>query len=65
LDWINRFLQDGAYPFMVPVLKNFVLPMLRQWEQASVLKQVGLLTDSSLPVFGAETAQKVLDPAMP
>jgi thiosulfate dehydrogenase [quinone] large subunit len=23
--WINRFLQDGAYPFMVPVLKNFVL----------------------------------------
>jgi thiosulfate dehydrogenase (quinone) large subunit len=24
--WINRFLQDGAYPFMVPVLKNFVLP---------------------------------------
>jgi thiosulfate dehydrogenase (quinone) large subunit len=24
--WINRFLEDGAYPFMVPVLKNFVLP---------------------------------------
>lgn len=24
--WITRFLQDGAYPFMVPVLKNFVLP---------------------------------------
>jgi uncharacterized membrane protein YphA (DoxX/SURF4 family) len=24
--WIKRFLQDGAYPFMVPVLKNFVLP---------------------------------------
>ena len=24
-DWINRFLQYGAYPFMVPVLKNFVL----------------------------------------
>lgn len=23
--WINRFLQDGAYPFMVPVLKGFVL----------------------------------------
>lgn len=23
--WINRFLADGAYPFMVPVLKNFVL----------------------------------------
>ena len=23
--WINKFLQDGAYPFMVPVLKGFVL----------------------------------------
>jgi uncharacterized membrane protein YphA (DoxX/SURF4 family) len=24
--WINRFLADGAYPFMVPLLKGFVLP---------------------------------------
>lgn len=24
--WINRFLTEGAYPFMVPVLRNFVLP---------------------------------------
>jgi len=24
--WINVFLEGGAYPFMVPVLKNFVLP---------------------------------------
>jgi thiosulfate dehydrogenase [quinone] large subunit len=24
--WINLFLEGGAYPFMVPVLKNFVLP---------------------------------------
>jgi thiosulfate dehydrogenase [quinone] large subunit len=24
--WINLFLQGGAYPFIVPVLKNFVLP---------------------------------------
>src|SRR5579864_4981611 len=23
--WINRFLAHGAYPFMVPVLRNFVL----------------------------------------
>ena len=35
------------------------------WDQASVLKQIGLLTHSSLPVFGAETAQKLLNPAMP
>ena len=32
------------------------------WDQASVLKQIGLLTDSALPVFGAETARKVIDP---
>jgi carboxymethylenebutenolidase len=35
------------------------------WDQASVLKQIGLLTDPSLPVFGAETAHKLLDPTMP
>ncbi|HEU5400476.1 MAG TPA: DoxX family membrane protein [Terriglobales bacterium] len=27
--WITRFLQDGAYPFMVPVLRGFVLPHAR------------------------------------
>ena len=32
------------------------------WDQASVLKQIGLLTDETLPVFGAETARKVIDP---
>jgi carboxymethylenebutenolidase len=30
------------------------------WDQASVLKQIGLLTDTALPVFGAETARQVL-----
>lgn len=24
--WINKFLADGSYPFMTPVLRNFVLP---------------------------------------
>src|SRR5437879_800870 len=24
--WINRFLEQGAYPFMTGVLRNFVLP---------------------------------------
>jgi len=32
------------------------------WDQASVLKQIGLLTDPRLPVLGAETARKVLNP---
>ena len=31
------------------------------WDQASVLKQIGLLTDPALPVRGAETADKVLE----
>jgi carboxymethylenebutenolidase len=30
------------------------------WDQASVLKQIGLLTDVQLPVCGAESARKVL-----
>jgi carboxymethylenebutenolidase len=29
------------------------------WDQASVLKQLGLLTDPSLPVWGVESARKV------
>jgi carboxymethylenebutenolidase len=29
------------------------------WDQASVLKQIGLLNDAALPVFGAESARKV------
>jgi carboxymethylenebutenolidase len=35
------------------------------WDQASVLKQIGLLNDPALPVYGAETADKVLDPSLP
>jgi carboxymethylenebutenolidase len=32
------------------------------WDQASVLKQIGLLYDPKLPVFGVETARKVTNP---
>jgi carboxymethylenebutenolidase len=35
------------------------------WDQASVLVQLGLLDPSRLPVAGAETARKVLDPNLP
>src|SRR5260370_22094028 len=24
--WINKFLEGGAYPFMAPILRGFVLP---------------------------------------
>lgn len=30
------------------------------WDQASVLKQIGLLNDPALPVRGVETAHQVL-----
>jgi carboxymethylenebutenolidase len=35
------------------------------WDQAGVLVQVGLLNPAGLPVTGAESARKVLDPKLP
>jgi len=35
------------------------------WDQAGVLMQVGLLDPAGLPVSGAESARKVLDPKLP
>jgi carboxymethylenebutenolidase len=35
------------------------------WDQASVLTQLGLLDPQKLPIAGVESAQKVLDPALP
>ena len=35
------------------------------WDQASVLVQVGLLNPANLPVTGAQSARKVLDPKLP
>ena len=35
------------------------------WDQATMLVQLGLLDPSALPVAGAETARKVLDPSRP
>ena len=35
------------------------------WDQASVLSQIGLLDPTNLPICGAESAQKVLDPKKP
>ena len=35
------------------------------WDQAGVLVQVGLLDPAGLPVSGAESARKVLDPKLP
>jgi carboxymethylenebutenolidase len=35
------------------------------WDQASVLLQLGLIDPEGLPVAGAESARKVLDPRLP
>jgi carboxymethylenebutenolidase len=35
------------------------------WDQASVLVQLGLLDPSGLPVTGAASAEKALDPSLP
>jgi carboxymethylenebutenolidase len=35
------------------------------WDQAGVLAQVGLLNPAGLPVIGAESARKVLNPRLP
>jgi carboxymethylenebutenolidase len=35
------------------------------WDQASVLVQLGLLDPGTLPVVGADSARKVLDPSLP
>jgi carboxymethylenebutenolidase len=35
------------------------------WDQAGVLVQAGLLNPEGLPICGAESARKVLDPSLP
>jgi len=35
------------------------------WDQASVLAQLGLIDAATLPVCGADTARKALDPSVP
>jgi carboxymethylenebutenolidase len=35
------------------------------WDQASVLVQIGLIYPKGLPVVGAESARKLLDPKLP
>jgi len=35
------------------------------WDQASVLVQIGLIDPKGLPVVGAKSARKLLDPKLP
>ena len=72
----HDIVMDWMLPGVAPTRKRVEVPLVAivrfkggklahehiYWDQASVLKQIGLLTDASLPVCGAETARKVLDP---
>jgi len=33
------------------------------WDQASVLKQIGLLENVAMPIFGVESTRKIMSPA--
>lgn len=70
---------DWALPGVAPTGKRVVLPLIVvvqfrdgklaseriYWDQASLLVQVGLLKRDGLPVVGAESGNKVLDPRLP
>ena len=70
---------DWALPGVAPTGKRVVLPLIVvvqfrdcklaseriYWDQASLLVQVGLLKPDGLPVVGAESGNKVLDPTLP
>lgn len=53
--WINRFLQEGAYPFMVPVLRRVVLPHATFWAFAAAYGElaIGLSLASGILVRSA------------
>jgi carboxymethylenebutenolidase len=71
MDWLLPGLAPTGRPVEVPmvVIVHFREGKLAHehlyWDQASVLVQLGLLDPSGLPVAGAETAHKVLNPGLP
>jgi carboxymethylenebutenolidase len=70
---------DWALPGIAPTGKTVALALIVvvqfrhgklaseriYWDQASLLLQVGLLKPDGLPVVGADSARKVLDPSLP
>jgi carboxymethylenebutenolidase len=69
---------DWMLPGIAPTGKRVEIPLVAivrfregklahehiYWDQASVLVQLGLLSDPALPVAGVETAKKALDPTL-
>jgi carboxymethylenebutenolidase len=79
LHFTHTMQMDWMLPGVAPTGKHVEVPLVAivsfrgdklvhehiYWDQASVLVQLGLLDASALPVSGAESAQKALDPSLP
>ena len=71
IDWLLPGVAPTGRPveMAVAVVVGFKDGMISHehiyWDQAGVLVQVGLLDPKGLPVSGAESARKVLDPKLP
>jgi carboxymethylenebutenolidase len=71
MDWMLPGVAPTGKRVRVPlvVIVNFRGDKLAHehiyWDQASVLAQLGLIDAARLPVAGAESAEKVLDPSLP
>lgn len=56
---------EAAFVVVVTVRDGKVAAEHIYWDQASVLVQLGLIDPAILPVMGAESARKILDPSLP
>jgi len=78
-EFTHTIRMDWMLPGIAPTGKSVRVPLVAivhfrdgklahehiYWDQASVLVQLGLLDSERLPVVGAESAEKVLDPSLP
>lgn len=71
IDWMLPGVAPTGKPVVVAVVvvagfaENKITYEHIYWDQASVLVQIGLLDPTGLPVVGAESARKVMDPTLP
>jgi carboxymethylenebutenolidase len=78
-EFTHTIKMDWMLPGVAPTNKHVKVPLIVvvhfrdgklahehiYWDQASVLAQLGLINAGKLPVAGAETAEKVLNPKLP
>ena len=71
MDWLLPGVPPTGRPVALPIVVSVefrddkLCDERIYWDQASVLVQVGLLDPANLPVVGAQSAQKILDPSRP